>query len=56
MSCESLELLETIDDPLILTRSYDLFDYDGYFVGMTAFNSQGVESVVREWFGIFSDP
>ena len=53
---ESLELLETIDDPLILTRSYDLSDYDGYFVGVTAFKSQGVESVVGEWFGIFISP
>jgi hypothetical protein len=52
----SLELLERIDDPLILTRSYDFSDYDGAYVGMTAFNSVGVETVVGEWFGIISSP
>ena len=52
----SLELLERIDDPLILTRSYDFSDYEGAYVGMTAFNSVGVETVVGEWFRIFSSP
>jgi len=53
---ESMWILETIEDPSTVTRTYDLAEWQGHWIGMTAFNSQGIESELSELFMIEMGP
>jgi len=46
----------TIDDPLIATSTYNLIEWEGMSVCMTAFNSKGVESELSDLFLIERGP
>lgn len=52
---ESVHVI-TIDDPLLTTSTYNLIEWEGMWVCMTAFNSEGVESEVSELFLIERGP
>jgi hypothetical protein len=53
---ESTQILERIEDPLTFTRTYDVAQWADRYIGMTAFDSEGVESELSELFFIEMGP